>query len=289
MDPLEVPAELERACAPISRRAFASRIVTNDTSLLFHYTNADALIKIVRSGKLWATNFRFLNDLSEVRYGLDLANELLDSEIEGCNDEFRDRVRKSMNDSFSNGAVTPYVVSFCDRGDLLSQWRIYASQGAGISLALDRTKMSSVFDEARPMPITYNPEVQRQIVSESAREYGALLPSWPNHEEAIRMNLVSLLATEFAAFKHPAFSEEQEWRLMKLQPGTSEMCFRGGRLGVVPYIELEPVPGESLPIKKIVQGPTADRVSATSIRMLLDRCGYSKVTIEPSRIPLRGC
>jgi len=41
---------------------------TDVPELLFHYTTAAGMRGILDSSRLWATNYRFLNDTSEVAY-----------------------------------------------------------------------------------------------------------------------------------------------------------------------------------------------------------------------------
>jgi hypothetical protein len=39
---------------------------------LYHYTSGAAFMNILTSNELWFADFRYLNDLSEMRYGIDL-------------------------------------------------------------------------------------------------------------------------------------------------------------------------------------------------------------------------
>lgn len=56
--------------------------------LLWHYSDAAGMAGIVRTEKLWATDTRFLNDSTELAYGLSLAVESLRkfSQLAGAND-----------------------------------------------------------------------------------------------------------------------------------------------------------------------------------------------------------
>ena len=47
---------------------------------LYHYTTADALIPILQSGHLWATNSRFMNDPTELSYAILLLRQVLEEE-----------------------------------------------------------------------------------------------------------------------------------------------------------------------------------------------------------------
>jgi len=36
---------------------------------LFHYTSSAAFLNIIQSGELWFSDFKYMNDLSELKYG----------------------------------------------------------------------------------------------------------------------------------------------------------------------------------------------------------------------------
>ena len=137
---------------------------------LFHYTNAEGLKGILTSQSLWGTNWRYLNDSTEVAYFCEAlpslltparmaACELFAREIPGFHawaDEqggFRALVAKEVlgltqtfRDSFAHPDPAEqmfeyYVTSFCTPEDsppevrehgLLSMWRSYAAGGYAI-------------------------------------------------------------------------------------------------------------------------------------------------------------
>jgi hypothetical protein len=41
-------------------------------AILYHYTAADGLLGMLQSHQIWATNVRFINDRSELDYGINL-------------------------------------------------------------------------------------------------------------------------------------------------------------------------------------------------------------------------
>src|SRR5688572_29928312 len=59
-----------------------SRWAAHHTSLpehLYHYTTTAGFLGIIRSERVWATHTSFLNDKSEIEYGAQLMNEVLDA------------------------------------------------------------------------------------------------------------------------------------------------------------------------------------------------------------------
>jgi hypothetical protein len=300
---------LEKDFSEISSRIWVPKIVKPNEAVpdLFHYTDASGLLGILRSCSLWATHFQSLNDTSEMHYAIKQARDLLDGLVEEGPEKkgrFLLSARELLDEAFKGEGAAPYFVSFCDLGNLLSQWREYGDRGSGFSIGFDLVRLSALFGPGTSvMKIAYDPEIQRDVLSATFEEYWNILLRWQHKcaqpfdlpsapegsiEDHCRFQLVSLLLTECAAFKNPGFKEENEWRLIRLGKGNSPRKFRTGRFGIAPYIELNPPNDQKLPIKKVMQGPTTDRSSAKrSVEMLLEDYGYAGVEVEVSTIPLR--
>ena len=46
---------------------------------LYHYTNAQGLLGMLQSNRIWATNSRFMNDPTEIAYATSLVREIMES------------------------------------------------------------------------------------------------------------------------------------------------------------------------------------------------------------------
>lgn len=269
--------------------------------LLFHYTNAEATRKILTSSSLWATDVQSLPDTAEFRYGIGLACRLLSELAIGPKAAFLRHAVELLNAWLEDADSEPYVVSFSsDDGSRQSQWESHGDGGAGFSIGFDYGKLRCHFREtvtAGVLPVTYEPEAQRQILTTEIDSYwkacenaGGEAPDLRSEIETYcRINLVSLLVTECAAFKHPGFREEQEFRLVaRRKQGQPKPNFRTGKFGITPYLDLKSPHRQKLPVVKIMQGPTADRQSAEKgIKMLLADLGYPAVDADVSKIPQR--
>ena len=66
---------------------------------LYHYTSAEAMLNIVKSGKLWVHNIEYLNDKTELRHAVSIFRARLDLLRAGpcCNDVQRLQVCLSEN------------------------------------------------------------------------------------------------------------------------------------------------------------------------------------------------
>jgi len=314
-DPLsEVPddirAYIDDEFKAVSSASAKSKTAGRDASIpdLFHYTNAETVRLILKSRTLWATHIQFLNDTSEFRYGIELAKQCLGAArcaATGEKQRFVHHTEQFFEEVLKDEGSDPYVVAFsADGGDRLSQWRAYGDWGAGFSIGFDYEKLSHHFgDFTRVLPVTYPREAQKEVlayevlvdeVEQSWTIRENAVHRWTDHVEVIdrycRSQLVAFLLAESAALKHPGFNEEREFRLVatRMHPSCPKPKFRAGKYGIVPYVELGSRCGPRLPVKKVTQGPTADRLSARrGIEMLLSDLGYPDVKVLVSDIPLR--
>ena len=115
-------------------------------AVVYHYTSMDVLLVIVEKRQLWATNIRYLNDVSERQHCLSmirqrveatisnsqLATELLDQSLEN------EDASKSFND-------LPFVTSFSADRDSLSQWRSYCPNGNGVCVGFRTDSLVNAF------------------------------------------------------------------------------------------------------------------------------------------------
>ncbi|SRR6266700_1320089 len=111
---------------------------------LWHYTTYVGFHGIVTTKKIWATEYRFLNDRKEFLHAKDLARTLIDEEPEQIGEQFpaRDMLRRAVDGAWNTGPLHGerlriMVASFSEEADQLSQWRGYADNSRGISIGLD--------------------------------------------------------------------------------------------------------------------------------------------------------
>jgi hypothetical protein len=241
-------------------------------STLYHYTTADGLIGILQSRQIWATNVRFMNDTSELAYGIRMVRAIFDDVGRRATDDgarqvrlfgfVRDGIFDMLDDAERN--TKHYAVSFCGNGNLLSQWRGYGQSGGGFALGIAAAELTNFQAEILPNPpvdpgllgvflrkVIYEPQLQQQLV----RGWIAFLLRWLDSRrastadtpEAVRTsepaNIVARLLYEaLVCFKHPGFAEEEEWRLIQQgRIGRQDVCkvtFRARSGRIVSYSPL---------------------------------------------------
>jgi hypothetical protein len=277
--------------------------------VLWHYTGRPGFEGMSSSSEMWLTNALFLNDKSELNYGIALIQRTLQEMKVRCHSPL---IEKFLQDSsvsmqVTNLIVGAYVASFSEPDDLLSQWDRYADYSKGYSIgfrAADLIKgrphlqLRKVFyEESEQVPIIEN--IAEQFCNMLAREINvSAAPQYNNsvlHNSSMAMFHVFI--QHLYCFKHRGFREEQEWRLVEtLKPvsGASRLHYRtSGTLTNAPYVvENLGVPGPSgnkLPIAEIYCGPRCPPGSGEKYLInWLSAHGYSPLpTITASTIPLR--
>lgn len=277
--------------------------------VLYHYTTAAGLQGILDSGSMWATELRFLNDERELQFGIDILVSELRRQV--AVRDSRPSLLKIIDVLSVHRLLRHYFVTcFCEQGDLLSQWRGYASPG-GYALGL------SVQDCKFPewavgfFPVVYDVSAAQAEVREwvgataerflrvfderldsALREDSAAPALAPLLEEFGRDKLDEMEAIS-ATLKHPSFSEEREWRILtESHPQATadrEVRFRAGVLGPTPYVSIPLArDGQALPIREIVIGPGPNaKARSEAVRMLLWKHRLLDVSVISSSIPYR--
>lgn len=106
----------------------AFRIPDVQGGLLYHYAGIETIWKILESDSFLARNIRFSNDSEEYRLGEKKIREY-------TKEQFRDDAqREKFNVMLQQKIGMFYMICFCREGDLLSQWRGYARDGASLGM-----------------------------------------------------------------------------------------------------------------------------------------------------------
>lgn len=248
-----------------------------------HYTDFNGLMGILETGRLWATHGKTLNDSSEHRYG----QETLETHLRGKLPlEAQPFVGPQLNAPRRN-----FVSCFCESSQVLSMWRAYAAFGGGYCLEFDSHGLVGCkfppYDHGMRFKMTYGNEMPQPLrdVLDAPCEFAGR-----GQIEALASG--ALLAIFTLKFKHPAFAEERERRIVISDLDTSRLRFRAGHANIKPYIELCPLMPDGsnrLPLRRVVYGPTLcdDAVLVETIRMMLQQYGYANVAVESCGIPYR--
>ena len=270
--------------------------------ILYHYTAADGLLGMLQSRQMWATNVRFMNDTSELAYGIRLVREIFTEKafvdrlavnVKAPFAGFRDGIFGMLDDAEKN--TKHFAVSFCENPNLLSQWRGYGQSGGGFALGLETKRLGEFAAEIVPNPhvkpgqigvflrrVIYDQNAQESLVRDWVRAIVKSLASPkpgvsaepPETAAGQRLwSVVTRLLYEcLVCFKHPGFQEEREWRLIQQgrvgDTDVTKVDFRARTGRLVSYTTLTFQPKRTagsiatLPLKAITYGPTLDPQAA---------------------------
>ena len=267
---------------------------------LFHYTTPDGLMGVVQTNKLWATNTRYLNDFTEVRYTYNLLREMTGKISRQASPFIQDFLNRFIEElGFYDVIFDAYVFCLSEAGDQLSQWREYASRGIGYSIGFRGAGLKRSFGHRvgmKLLKVIYDKSKQMQIVERIIIDTCSFLENIENkYSKRTNENIMDCCDLLMAAlipytvqFKHEVFFEEQEWRIVYIpfHDITDKILFRSANKMIVPYIEFGMQ--EKLPINSVYQGPQAElEITRKSLQSLFSKYQYSNISIRNSRAPIR--
>jgi hypothetical protein len=269
--------------------------------VLYHYTSGEGLLGIVTSARLRATNFAYLNDFVELTYGVDVVRRVVTERFTHSELENSVRmvtyVRDILLDTLTAEADL-YIVSFCTERDLLSQWRGYGAPAGRFCLAFRTEGLMDLRPPCRLDRAVYAPETQEQRVHNAIQLAVDALAGRdfdPNADfpRRVAMQLAAKIRRALPFFKHPGFSEECEWRLLRdADPDRpTDLRFVAAANGIIrPYIDLEVEGANALPLSKVIVGssPLPATTVVRTTKMMLAQHGYQDVEVTASQIPFRG-
>ncbi len=226
----------------------------------------------------------------------------------------------------------PFVVSFTTHGSktgpdkyhrshgMLSQWRGYGSD-AGVALVFDRKKIEELLEQEGqrfdfwPCLIddaVYDKEgldIEKQFpeLHQALQALGELIEAFGQDDgqtisQILNKNVLPKCVSAAGRFKHKAFYEEQECRIIVgvlPKPASDSSNFqesltnkkskqihhRAGNCGAIPYIRLFENPG-NLPITRIIVGPHRNQLAHLEEVQELTRT--RRIKVEKSEIPYVG-
>jgi hypothetical protein len=277
---------------------------------LYHYSSTAGLKGILETRKLWATHSRFVNDASEIDYGM----FVLAATIDQLKAKHQNKLTGDLLEVLSKSGNAfdkhwnLYISCFCEKDDVLHQWRDYAGHG-GYALGFATEKVFANPQKSYYLrKVIYDPDVQGQLMTVVLENVIEAMHKLCSSSDAGPTKVVldcarfarTYLSMYLATFKHPAFQSEHEWRLCHLRAtGNDEksekILFRDGEFGLTPYVELDISTAKDdkltvLPLETVTHAPSANAPNIRlALQLLLRSVGLPEVTIAGSSLPIRTC
>lgn len=252
--------------------------------IIYHYTNFTALESILRTRTLWLSHSSCLNDFSEGVHGMQKIFQALKDSPKNQNElSFITNLQKPLEKAAKE--VGFYVISFCEDGDSLVQWRSYATDGCGVAIGFDVNKLKSFCEAGGIYTIgkcgysdLENPNIFRNVYSQVSANYGTVI----DNDSAI-----CIMAITSAFLKHTGFIAEQECRIVAAPKCKKNYRTKDSR--IIPYHILHLGDAYSW-LKDILVGPCNQQLSiGKATEALLEEFKIdTKDKVKYSDIPYRG-
>lgn len=284
-------------------REFIFGLGPNDS--LFHYTDLQGLLGIVSDHDLRLTHSLYLNDAEEMIHGSTVAEQVIVNARKGKRgkrwNSYLDQLTELLKQPLPEGV---YICCFCQKDNLLSQWRSYGANGSGVSIRFNPHQFYFVTGPDSPhggmmrlWKVFYLPAQQVSILNSAVNFAFQHPPAGKTSTAEMARQAADAIQFFIPTFKNADFVEESEWRLIFTPPAGCSMRpkFRASRGGMlVPYYSLKELCGGSitpsgLPITGLCIGPSVNQaLNKQSARMFLTQASYTGVEPIESKTPYRG-
>lgn len=264
---------------------------------LWHYTDATGLLGIIGSKTVWASDARYLNDRMELDYGTNALTVALRGVIESAGEVGRyEQMRRFLAELETGSAKTSsigaalaekraFVACFCSSGDILSQWRGYAN-GSGFSLRFSDAWAHRITGGIKGLGQIACVDVDYSESADAVASFHEMVQTKLSGAHDIPMPKLFGLHARVSQFKHPAFAEERERRLIFRNPKPNSVKVRQAKGRLIPYLA---VPFECDDLLAVKIGPGAESESR-AVCDALNSFGFNVATVEVTRseAPFRG-
>ena len=259
----------------------------NKPQILYHYTTQEGMLGIIKEGALWASHIFFLNDSNELIEPLRIASEtieeyrtkLTEKEMQTKKEEI-DRI--SAYNSYSGCLFFKmFVTSFCNNGDLLSQWRGYGTYGSAYAIGFNREKLKEIIDSNnfRLLPCEY---LDKEEYSKKIKNSILGIVNRPDQLSPTYSKFLNTAATT----KLDCFKEENEWRIIstgRISDNDENIRFRSTKSMIVPYYSLKL--GDLSSIVEIRIGPCQNpQLAQDAIYRLKERYNIKNLNLDNIKI-----
>jgi hypothetical protein len=277
---------------------------------LWHYTNGKAAKSIFESKTLWAGHLGYMSDTSEVSHAMSVSREVVERlkqglpEHQGSLQQWTQYVTDNPPKSW---APNVFAVSFSQERDLLSQWRGYATGPGGpfcigFPSAMLKERIDSIMLRDQGLvgwtlrKCIYSRVEQAELIEARIRRglertaNAEVLPRGQTREDYGWHHIFDAVMGVATLCKHPAFVEEQEWRLLfgpTALTKVKNVHFVERRQTLAPYIEFQLAEGDNvLDHIQCIAGPGPQQERENSaLEMVAQTAGMTRYKWYLSQTP----
>lgn len=274
-------------------------------TIVYHYCDATAFLSIVESGKLRLTNARKTNDRRELEFFKEKVFEYIAESAKEHESLETFHAALSFHFDLVEDLSEYHICCLSKEKDSIGQWVAYADKGAGFAIGFDInalrmavgapildkdyavSPLESAAGDWRFAPVIYGDNKGLKPHLDKILEFGLAQEGAEIGTTQPARDYINLMC---AYFKHPAFRDEGEWRIIygatnqfseKPHP---DIRWRHGKYGLTPYCE---TPSILHCIREVVVGPSnLDRETDTYISQFL-RSNTVNAKVVQSECPYR--
>lgn len=272
--------------------------------LLYHYTSYEGANGIITNKALWLTKLSYLNDTTELKLAIDLFQREASRIAKEIKDrEQREFLEKAAHQLESFSEVNICAASFCEDGDLLSQWRAYGQKGNGIALGFNGKSFKNL-SNIKLWKCIYKQREHLRIVGELVetllKSYNVILKgrignrNWGKTKSDLIGYFNSTFLQVAPILKNSHFHEEKEWRLITVpMPFTDknyDAKITNHRVLQCYILNFDLIDkGEYTFLEKLVIGPTKEPgLVSDAFGVLSHKYGFYVNEISCSSVPYRS-
>ena len=279
----------------------------NENDLIYHYCTTETFHSICTNKTIRLSDLFSMNDFLEIHWGYSIWEKAASEIIKDVGEDFLNKI----DDIISSTGIRTNILASCFslEPDVLSQWRDYSNDGFGYCIGFNAKNIIQL--PIKQLKVLYN---EKEQIKETVAILKAIYEVENSAKESEKFGsdffeACATLAVDLAAFKNPAFSEENEIRLIHLlnfEPsnkflklvdngGTSfgkevkgeKVNFRMVQNLPVPYIDINFTNNSTInPIKEVYIGPKNDS-RETAISVFLETLNIGNVEIKKSKASCR--
>jgi len=247
--------DIESLFADIAKKIEVINPSIDDESMLYHYTNSEALLSILKNNEIWLTQKEFMNDIYEKSY----ANRLLREEYIGIFKEKGEEQFEKYQDRMLPTFNKLYIFSLSLENDLISQWSYYGGTD-GYSIAFRAGDLKRFFSgmgySLTSGPVIYDEALQRSILAKFIKFLKEYEIKKDAVEESQYLSTIERVEHMMHAFyylmKQPNNYSEKEYRFSLQTNG--HLNFRSVKGIITPYAIVKKETS-LVPIATITIGP----------------------------------
>jgi hypothetical protein len=226
--------ELSARFAALHARFDNTKRIRENPPQLAHYTSVQRLEKIIQEEQIWLSNPLYMNDLEEMRFGLNVGAHLFLSSPAirqaAGSDERAQRLRDAFFHYFkildTEGALDTYVFCLCEHernndDGILSMWRGYGGHGNGAALVFETAAIP--VPPAAPLYIT---PVHYGSADQRIKWLNGLLEQWSKivQNTEISENQLYIAAQSFLRYSSCLRLQPNTMGFVRNMNGESSIC-----------------------------------------------------------------